>query len=397
MEQPDVAALPSLLERFASFGEVYLNEIESTARASGQAHWLPLLMQAGWIEPLDNKSYGITGQFLALSSDLTIPERQRHICFAIPAYRRYVLAILAEGLILGSKVEGLQDTLEMWVMQLAPVAGEINILLDEIETGQGRAITWDEAAIKTRFRDMCAAAGAFDTWDRVLLGVSGTPDRLFKAVLDRAAAFVTPGESQTPSLPLALLPDFAIPVDNSGRPVLPQPAAEFTKREHIFSSVPFFTADSQPCYTHQPSADMVWQDALAEHPYYRAVLRVAIAVRMSGYDQITFALSIPEALNAVQLLIDRQSAGTLAELLPGLVTALGYTPLSQPDSLQVQRIVEHWIQVGALEVNAKTATLQLCESYARTLYERRRASRLLRGAAEQEQERVKCYLKSKKN
>lgn len=391
MGQPDIAAITALLERFASFGEVYLHEIERTAQ-----DWLPLLMQAGWIEPLDSRSYGITGQFLALSPDLTMPERQRHICFAIPAYRRYVLTILAEGLILGSKVEGLQDTLETWVTQLAPVAGEINILLDEIETGQERAITWDEAAIKTRFRDMCAATGAFDTWDRVLLGISGTPDRLFKAVLDRAAALVTPLKPQTPSLPLAMLPDFAIPVDNSGRPVLPRPAAEFTKRKHIFSSVPFFTADGQPCYTHQPSADMVWQDALAEQPYYRAVLRVAIAVRMSGYDQITFALSIPEALDAVRLLIDGQPAGTLAELLPGLVTALGYTPLSQPDSLRVQRIVEYWIQVGALEINTKTATLQLRESYARTLYERRRASRLLRGSAAQEQERVKCYLKAQK-
>lgn len=396
MTQPDIAELPSLLEQFSSFGEVYLNEIERTARASKQAHWLPLLAQAGWIAPLDSRTYGITGQFLALPPELTLLERQRCICFAIPAYRRYVLAILAEGLVLGGKVEGMQDTLETWVMQLAPVAGEINALLDELEAGQERAVAWDEAAIKVRFRDVCAAAGVFDPWDRALLGISGTPDRLFRAALDRAAALVRPASPAPPSMPLAMLPDFAIPVDDSGRPVLPPPSAEFIARERIFSSVPFFTVDGKPCYAPSPAADTAWQDALAEQPYYRAVLRAAIAVRMSGYDQITFTLSIPESLETVLLLIDERPAGTLVEVLPGLVTVLGYTPLSKPDAKRVQRIVEHWMQIGALEINTKTATLQLCESYACTLYEHHRGRRLLRGPAGQEQERVKCYLKSRK-
>lgn len=386
-----MTTLLPLLEQFSTFGEVYIAEVARNAQ-----DWLPLLVHAGWIEAVNGRAYGVTTQFLALPQTLMSAERQRHLCFAIPLYRRYLLAILAEGLVLGGQLGDYQHDLEQWVLKLAPVAEEINVLLDEIEAGQSRAITWETAQIQARFRELCAAAGSFDAWDRVLLGVSGPPEQLFRAVLDRAAALNLPSTPPSASRPWAMLPEITMPVDDTGRLVAPPPTAEFTQRERVFSSLPFFEVTGKPRYSAACSVTQVWQDMLAEHPYYRAVLRVAIAARLSRYDQTIFTLSAPHALDEIWLWVDEQRSATLTELLPELIVALDYTPLTQLTPTQVQRVVEQWIQVGVLEIEAKSARLQLCEAYACTLHERRRASLLLRGSARQEQERIAAYLRTKK-
>jgi len=91
------------------------------------------------------------------------------------------------------------------------------------------------------------------------------------------------------------------------------------------------------------------------------------------------------------VLIGNRVRGTLAKLLPDLVTVMGYHAQSKLSPRQAGRVLEHWIAVGTLE--RRDSQIVLRESYARTLHERRRARMLLRGTVRDEQERLERFLK----
>ena len=385
MDWPDIAVLPGLLAHLCAYGELYSAEVEQAGR-----HWLPLLSEADWIAPLAGDAFAVTDAYLALRDDLTDVERQRRVCFAIPDYRRYLIGILAQGLVQAGQLGDYHTKLERWVAHdLAWLAPEINALLDELEAGQGRMVEWDAKDVQARFAKWLARYGVSAEWDRVLLGLSASPEQLFSAVLSHARAFALPRPARAGEKPVALLPDFELAHDADEH--LPMPAPWTTVRLSVHSSLPFFGAQGDPLYETAQPVHVIWQDMLAVQPYYRAVLRVVIAVRLSGYGMDALTLSVPEGLGSACVLIGNRERGRLADLLPHLVEVLGYRALSRPSPAQVGRILEHWAVVGALEVESSQVSLR--EQYACTLYERRRALMLLRGPAWEEQVRLERYLK----
>ncbi len=91
---PDLATLTPLLGHLSSLGEIYLNEIDRRSQV-----WLSILSEPGWIVPLADYGYSPTARFLDIATELSTIDRQRYICFPVPAYRRYLIASLTEVLI----------------------------------------------------------------------------------------------------------------------------------------------------------------------------------------------------------------------------------------------------------------------------------------------------------
>jgi len=116
-----------------------------------------------------------------------------------------------------------------------------------------------------------------------------------------------------------------------------------------------------------------------------------MAVRFSGYGPGALTLFAPDDLAGVQVQSAGRTVGSLAELLPALVEAMGYRAGSRPSPDRTRRILEHWMEVGAMAL--RDGQIQLQEGYAQTLHERRRATMLLRGQAREEQKRVENTLK----
>lgn len=387
MSWPDPSTLLPVLTHLSTFGEVYQIEMDRGAQL-----WLPLMIEAGWISPLSNSAFVATDAYLDLPIEPTEVELLQRICFGIPDYRHYLIAVLAEGLVGAGQVNYHGD-LEQWVVKdLAVLAAEINHLLDELEAGEGRIVNWAPQRVTARFEAWHAKIAPFVEWDQALLGMSGTPAQLFTKVLSYAAFLTNPSnEPKLDSRSVALLPDFELPLNEAGHIGVPTPVAWTTARKSASSSLPLYNVQGEPLYDATQSVQTIWQDALSEQPYYRAVLRVAIAVRLSGYAPQDLALFVADDLGDTRIVIGGRDRGALADLLPRLVDRLGYRAMRKPPRAQVRCILRNWCQVGTLEVREGQVLLK--ESYARTLHERWRAARFLRGPARDEQRRIETFLK----
>ena len=389
MTCPDLATLTPLLDQLSLLGEFYLSEVDHRALV-----WLSLLKEAGWITALSTDGYSATEQYFDVSSKSSAIDLKRCVCFAILPYHRYLVAILAEGLIKASLVN-YNEKLEEWITgDLVSLAAEINALIDELEKDPPYILERaPEEVVAGKFAAWHDGHASFADWDRELLGLSGTPDQLFTAVLTRYAkvAFSLTRESEHNHNPIALLPDFSLEWDATGHLLLPTFAPWCAARQSVHSSLPFYDAQGQPLHGADQPVTEIWQDTLALQPYYRAILRVAIAVRYSGYDTEKITLLALDDLENVRLSVAERERGLLVDLLLPLVETLGYRAVMRPVREQVKHLFENWIAVGALEM--LKGEIQLTEAYARTLLERRRGQLLLRGQGKIEQEHVKRILK----
>lgn len=388
MSLPDVSNLQPVLAHLSSFGECCPAELERSARP-----WLDLLAEAGWLLKSGQDVFVVTQAFLTLGVELTTLDSLRRVCFAVPAYRRYLMAVLAEGLVTAGLVDDFQEQLEKWIVgDLALLAPEINAILDDLEDGQRRMIEWSKQQIEDRFRSWHHNHPSFAPWDAVLLSLSGMPEQLFTAVMTRSAAFVRPGvQSLEETRPLAFLPMFDLPKDDAGRLALPAPAAWSRARHCVHSSVPLYALDSRPLYDQAQPIRTVWQDVLAQQPYYRAVLRIAIVARFSLPNAGKLVLSVTDDLAGTQVHVEGRPGKPLVQLLSPLVEAMGFRSATPVEPGHVWRILEQWMAVEVLE--KRDGDLQLQESYAATLHERRRRKALLCDAGAQEQNQVKLILK----
>jgi hypothetical protein len=185
-----------------------------------------------------------------------------------------------------------------------------------------------------------------------------------------------------------------LPYDDGGQLRLPQPASWTSARQSVYSSLPFFDLHGKPVFDRNHTVAEIWQDALAQQPYYRAVLRLAIAAHYSAYAADRIELILSDETEDVRVQVNGHEVSTLIGLMPQLVDVMNYRALVKPSPLQLKQILDNWIAVGVLEVRPVDRQLVLHSTYVRTLAERRRASALLRGAGQAEQEQVKNYVRN---
>jgi hypothetical protein len=385
---PDPSLLSAFTNQLTILGEVHFGEMAQTVHV-----WLPLLSAAGWIAPVSDIGYHATEKYFQFVSERTETERSRYICFAIADYRHYLISILAEGLVKAGQID-YHVELEDWLLNhdLASLANEINALLDEIEGDRGRMVEWPSEQVTEAFAAWHRQHSPFGAWDQMLLGLSHSPEHLFSPVLKHVKVLSAVAQECEPAQGLvALLPDFDVVKDGADRLQFPVPSSWYTARKSVVSSLPFYDEHGQPLYDPNQSPLVTWQDMLAQQPYYRAVLRVAIAVRHSHYDSEKIRVMIDTDLANAQMVVANSDRGSLESLLPPLVEILGYRAGTHLSRERVARILENWIAVDVLE--AAQGEIRLREDYGRTLAERRRGQVLLRGDGQREQERVKRFLK----
>jgi len=255
----------------------------------------------------------------------------RRACFAVPAYRAYLVGILAEGLVDASRA-AMTAELEEWTgRDLDTLMPELNGVFDRLESS-GRLIDLSPADLEARMAGLPGRDGSFASWDHFLLGQSGRPKTLFDFVLRRFAPNSHPAQ-HVEGLAAVLRP---LPLSRDdgfdlGPASLPSPWN--TRRHGIFSGVALVDEHGRRLFDEdRPVAEVLpdlIRDAIVEHPFYAAVVHLAICAWRSPAASIpSIELFVPMsgALHDTSILLSSRDVGRLADLLGDLVRAQGFAP-----------------------------------------------------------------------
>ncbi|HBY97764.1 MAG TPA: hypothetical protein DEP84_28120 [Chloroflexi bacterium] len=396
MSKPPSATDPQevlpLLAHLRTYGEATQDEV-AALRAQ---EWPRVLIAAGLARPGESSVLLATPPLLTLSPECSDTNLLRAVGFNYPPYRRRLLAILTHGMVDAGQKD-LYDRLEQWVVRDMPhLVPALNTLLDELEASDGRIVGWPSPQVQARFENLYTDLGDFAEWDRTLLGLSAAPLDLFGAVLEKfgKAPALPVAPAPPPERPIALLPEFPLHEGDTGTlPSLPPPPWTITRQE-VQSSLPLFDAVGQPLFDTSRIAEIIWQDALAQQPYYRAVLHLAYAHRLARGEATQPILRCQHELSATVVEIGRQSVGPLSELLPGLVDSMGFYPILPPGLApsRLGNLLDNLL--AAQMLTWEDGILILAEAYALTWGERPRARTLARGPGQQEREALLTYLQN---
>jgi hypothetical protein len=326
----------ALFEHLATWGEVSKDELRDLRAVT----WATALVEAGVLEEVHDDSadavaWHLTPDFVFLL-DRDGTQVARRACFAVPAYRAYLVGILAEGLVDAAR-ESMTAELEEWTRSdLATLLPELNRLLDGVE-GQGRLVDLSPAELDARMASLLGRDGAFASWDHFLLGQSGRPKTLFDFVLRRFAPNSHP--AQRVEEPAAVLRPLPLSRDDGfGLGSASLPAPWNTRRRGIFSGVALIDEHGRRLFDEdlpltEVLPDLI-RDAIVEHPFYGAVVHLAIcAWRSPAASTSSIELFVPAsgALHDTSILLGSRDAGRLADLLGDLVRAQGFAPFGLLD------------------------------------------------------------------
>jgi hypothetical protein len=388
MTSPELATLAKLIAHFARYGECYRREL-----GVDTDRWLIELSQTDWVKPVGPDAFQASARLLQVTCLPGEQEWLRYICFSLPAYRHYLLMVLVQGLVMAARTD--YDELDDWIFtKLNHLTQELNHVLDEIETLDHRVVDWPDAEVRQFFTDWHQRHDPPAAWNHDLLNLHNSHDQMFPAVLERAQYFTAPEPTIQRELPVTLMLRFELPLDSSSRPTVPQPAAWCTARRQVHSSLPMYDAEGRCLFAADWPAMQVWQDGLARQPYYRAVLRAAIAAHFSPYSAMPIRLSIaPDApdLGHVVVVRNERTVAPLQELLLPLLDLMGYHTFAPVSSADLAQILRHWSAIGVLTTN--TGDILLTPGFQQSLHQRHLATLLLRGSARDEQARIDKFLR----
>lgn len=326
----------ALFDHLAVWGEVSKDELRDL-RAEP---WANTLVAAGVLEEVyDDRADTVAWHFSAsyaflLDRDGT--QVARRACFAVPAYRTYLVGILAEGLVEAARASMLAELEEWTTSDLVPLLPELNGVLDGLES-QGRLVDTSPTDLEARMASLGGRDGSFASWDHFLLGQSGRPKTLFDFVLRRFAP--SSGLSQRVDDRAAVLRPLPLSRDDGfdlGSVSLPAPWN--TRRRGIFSGIALIDEHGRRLFDQdRPPTEVLpdaIRDAIVGHPFYAAVVHLAICAWRSPAASIpTIELFVPAsgALHHASVLIGSRNAGRLADLLGDLVRAQGFAPFGLRD------------------------------------------------------------------
>lgn len=324
----------ALFERLARWGEVSAYEAEEL----GAVVWVSVFEDAGVLNRVHDDrgllvAWHLKPSFVHLL-DLDEYQVGRRLCFAVPAYRGYLLGILAEGLVDAARAS-MTAELEEWTRaELAALLPELNAFFELLED-ESRVVDLAPAELETRVARFPGRAGAFTAWDAFALGQSAPPKALFPFVLRHFAPSSEPlrvfNERAAVLRPLPLNREDRF---NLGEASLPHPWN--ARRYGVLSGVAVVDAHGQLLFDEdQPLDDVLIEhlrDAVVKHPFYAAVVHLAIcAWRSPASTMSSVELYVPGALHDTSVLLDARGVGRLGDLLGDLVRAQGYAPFGLVD------------------------------------------------------------------
>jgi len=326
------ATAAPLVEHLSTWGEVSACELRQLGAAEP---WLVVLRKANLVDEIEAADGKPAAWALSKSGEALLdvaPETATKMAlFQAADYRAYLVGILAEGAALAAKTE-MRGQLEDWTGgDLLPLLDEINAALDLVEASSGRLIDGSRQDIERRCAGLPGRDVDFSGWDQVLLGRSGRPNDLFDFALRKFAPLAMlpsprPGEGRAVvvrALPLATTPDA-----DPGQALLP--GGWNVRRQRIHSGISLFDEHGRYLYDHDlPVREVLRpavQDALVEHPVYKAVVNLAICSwRSPATTMPSIGINLPpgtELANTSLVVADRD-AGRLRHLLPQLVDLQG--------------------------------------------------------------------------
>lgn len=320
-----------LFDHLAHWGEVSSYEVEDL----GVTSWVSVFEESGALEAIHDKGQPVSWHLTPRFVELLNRDPQtvgRRLCFAVPAYRAYLLGILAEGLV-GAARAGMTVELEEWTRtELAALLPELNSFFGGLESDK-RLVDIALPELEIRMAELPARrATSFDGWDMYALGHSARPKVLFEFALRRFA----PSSVELPAVnnPVAVLRMLPLNREDGfslGQSSLPQ--AWNTQRHHIRSGAAVVDPHGQLMFDEDaPLADVLVEhlrDALVDHPFYAAVVHLGISSwRSPASTMPAVELYVPPAgaLHDASILVGARGVGRLADLLDDLVRAQGYAP-----------------------------------------------------------------------
>lgn len=378
---PNPATAAPLLEHLTTWGEVASCELRSLSHV---ALWIPMLLDAGVLCEIAGSDGHIHSWALTtaaqelLEIDGTLATRRA--LFQVPVYRRYLVGILAEGLV-GAAKTAMWENLERWTGdELVPLLEEVNGVLDGVERDGHRLVDDSTEVIRQRSASFPGRDYDFSAWNQFLLGRAGRAEDLFDFALRRfaLAAMLTSQPTRARSAVLHTLP---LNTDDGFVPTAATfPAAWNTRRATVASGLALFDEQGARLFdTDDLRADAITpavQDALLEQPFYKAVVHLAISAwrsPASTIPEVELYVSPGAATHEVTVLLDGRDAGRLAALLPALVGLQGFVPRGLDKGVVPDMLMANLIQnllTQQMLVHADDA-LQLHPDFQASLMARR--------------------------
>ena len=325
------ARAQALWTHLATWGEVAAHE----AQVLDATDWLTVLAESGVLDVARDAQSQPVAWYLRFGFahllDTAAGQTARWLCFATPGYRAYLVGILAEGLVDAARA-GMALEIEQWTAaELSALNGEINALLDGLEEDH-RLVDLPAPELEERFARLPGRVGGFAAWDAFALGQAAQPKALFEFALRRfgPSSQPLPVVDERPAVLRTLPLNREDGFDLSQAPI---PQAWNTQRFGVLGGVAVF--DSRGSRRIKGAESNTGQlldhlrDALVEHPFYAAVIQLAIcAWRSPASTMPTVELYLPKAgsLYDLSALVGSRGVGRLADLLGDLVRAQGYAP-----------------------------------------------------------------------
>jgi len=328
LERPE--QVTPIFEHLTTWGEVAACEFSYFPDSK---EWLRTLVEASILKEIRESNGKISSWVFTAKGemllDVDLATALKSALFQIDDYRTYLTGILGEGLALAAKAV-MQDQIEEWTgHELVMISNEINQTLDVIESHERLVDQRPETITK-----MCSGLPGrnknWSPWDQKLLGRSGRPPDLFDFVLKRFAPLAFIPENRRKSGLPALLRQ--LPLNSEEGFDLSQPivqAAWNIKRHQVQSGISLFKEDGQP-FAAVDSIEVrktELQNALVDHPVYKAIVQLAIAAWRSPTNDVPTVelyLDSDDTLSSIIILFSGSNTGKLIDILPQLVLQQGF-------------------------------------------------------------------------
>jgi hypothetical protein len=299
------------------------------AAIPNSSHWLRAFKEIGLIDEIKVEKEASSARVLTPHADLLLdmePEVAiKFAFFQFPSYRRYLLGILAEGLVMAAQANMINE-IETWSGGvLLPVLGELNQVFDILEKN-GRLIEKSLSNIHQLCDELPERNFDWAHWNQFLLGQTGRPQDLFDFAIKRFVPYACISTNPSCNSIPALIRRFPLNADEGFSPSRAlQPAPWNIRRSRVKSGIALFDCRGDPLTDMDLPTTIceALQNGLLNQPFYKAVVHLAISAWRSpaiNAPSIEFFVPTGESLSDVSVLFAGRKVGKLADLLPDLVT-----------------------------------------------------------------------------
>jgi len=334
-----------ILNYLIDFGECSDEEIHRNCNVQD----LKLLKDSKLVLVLD-KTWIIGNRLLGLFPVKDVEQLLFGICSLHPAYRRYLIVLIA-GEITRHGLEGAMDLTEDWVVKgLSGVVGELNQILNELErdyleTSVKKASIGNIVRSNNNLLEdiQHEASLDFNAWNKELFGVSGNNEAVFQALLSRQFfqqersvinddVKVSPSkivdintDLSNPNSRLVFFPPLDIQEFENGELNI-QPSPTWRKRQYVYSSIPLWGLNEDISVT---TEDL--QNAFCQHPIPWILIQLGnvqytqSVMGESDKPILMKALRDPEgSITDIKISTGQERTILFSTILPELLNSLGF-------------------------------------------------------------------------